>query len=183
MTRVNKSPFSLRDEFLNLDFPTLGQLYDFSTHPFIARISTMMLEPMYRLFVHITDAYSSGADPKPRSERRIMRLRIREYLELAVCYRPPRSVVRLLILRPFSSADKGTIIGCHHKIRRAGVSSSHPGASRALAAGNNEGGPSFRTRWGRRSHEQSSPARQAGRRVSLLGTVATTRVRPPRCFG
>jgi hypothetical protein len=46
------------DEFLNCDFPTVGQMVDFAHHPFMARVSREILEPLYQFFLRIREDFT-----------------------------------------------------------------------------------------------------------------------------
>lgn len=86
MTTITTTrPFAVRDEFLNCEFSTVGQMYDFASHPFMARISRELLEPLYQSFLRIREDFTWSPESKTKGERRIMRQRVRDYLDLAVC--------------------------------------------------------------------------------------------------
>ncbi|KAJ7691991.1 hypothetical protein B0H17DRAFT_1133509 [Mycena rosella] len=50
--------FPVRDEFLNLDFPTMQLVHEFSLHPFMRRLSREKFEPMAQFAIHIRDNFS-----------------------------------------------------------------------------------------------------------------------------
>lgn len=79
-----KRPFTVRDEFLNCNFETVGQMYDFANHPFLAQVSRELLEPLYQSFLRIREDFTWAPETKTKGERRVMRQRVRDYLELAV---------------------------------------------------------------------------------------------------
>ncbi|KAJ7849894.1 hypothetical protein B0H13DRAFT_1905999 [Mycena leptocephala] len=78
-----KTGVRVRDEFLNCDFPTVGQMVDFAHHPFMARVSREILEPLYQFFLHIREDFTWSPESKTKGEKRIMRRRVRDYLEMA----------------------------------------------------------------------------------------------------
>ncbi|KAJ7852561.1 hypothetical protein B0H13DRAFT_1904560 [Mycena leptocephala] len=71
------------DEFLNCDFPTVGQMVDFAHHPFMARVSRGILEPLYQFFLRIREDFTWSPETKTKGEKRVMRQRVRDYLEMA----------------------------------------------------------------------------------------------------
>ncbi|KAJ7118194.1 hypothetical protein C8R44DRAFT_878818 [Mycena epipterygia] len=56
----------IRDEFLNLDFPTTGQLFDYAEHPFMKKVSRELLEPLFQFYIRIRDDFSWAESTKPR---------------------------------------------------------------------------------------------------------------------
>ncbi|KAJ7875689.1 hypothetical protein B0H13DRAFT_1894013 [Mycena leptocephala] len=78
-----KTGVRVRDEFLNCDFPTVGQMVDFAHHPFMARVSREILEPLYQFFLRIREDFTWSPETKTKGEKRVMRQRVRDYLEMA----------------------------------------------------------------------------------------------------
>ncbi|KAJ7814190.1 hypothetical protein B0H13DRAFT_2381917 [Mycena leptocephala] len=78
-----KTGVRVRDEFLNCDFPTVRQMVDFTHHPFMARVSREILEPLYQFFLRIREDFTWSPESKTKGEKRVMRQRIRDYLEMA----------------------------------------------------------------------------------------------------
>jgi hypothetical protein len=83
-----KTGVRVRDEFLNCDFPTVGQMVDFAHHPFMARVSREILEPLYQFFLRIREDFTWSPETKTKGEKRVMRQRVRDYLEMAVSLGP-----------------------------------------------------------------------------------------------
>jgi hypothetical protein len=79
-----KTGVRVRDEFLNCDFSTVGQMVDFAHHPFMARVSREILEPLYQFFLRIREDFTWSPESKTKGEKRVMRQRVRDYLEMAV---------------------------------------------------------------------------------------------------
>ncbi|KAJ7913280.1 hypothetical protein B0H13DRAFT_1873964 [Mycena leptocephala] len=73
-----KTGVRVRDEFLNCDFPTVGQMVDFAHHPFMARVSREILEPLYQFFLRIREDFTWSPESKTKGEKRV-----RDYLEMA----------------------------------------------------------------------------------------------------
>ncbi|KAJ7936010.1 hypothetical protein B0H13DRAFT_1853713 [Mycena leptocephala] len=80
-----KTGVRVRDEFLNCDFSTVGQMVDFAHHPFMARVSREILEPLYQFFLRIREDFTWSPETKTKGEKRVMRQRVRDYLEMAGC--------------------------------------------------------------------------------------------------
>ncbi|KAJ7910754.1 hypothetical protein B0H13DRAFT_1876472 [Mycena leptocephala] len=78
-----KTGVRVRDEFLNCDFSTVGQMVDFAHHPFMARVSREILEPLYQFFLCIREDFTWSPETKTKGEKRVMRQRVRDYLEMA----------------------------------------------------------------------------------------------------
>ncbi|KAJ7875236.1 hypothetical protein B0H13DRAFT_1894189 [Mycena leptocephala] len=78
-----KTGVRIRDEFLNCDFPTVGQMVDFAHHPFMARVSREILEPLYQFFLRIREDFTWSPESKTKGEKHVMWQRIRDYLEMA----------------------------------------------------------------------------------------------------
>ncbi|KAJ7814305.1 hypothetical protein B0H13DRAFT_1924900 [Mycena leptocephala] len=78
-----KTGVRVRNEFLNCDFPTVGQMVDFAHHPFMARVSREILEPLYQFFLRICEDFTWSPETKTKGEKRVMRQRVRDYLEMA----------------------------------------------------------------------------------------------------
>ncbi|KAJ7829337.1 hypothetical protein B0H13DRAFT_1916574 [Mycena leptocephala] len=78
-----KTGVRVRDEFLNCDFPTVGQMVDFAHHPFMARLSREILEPLYQFFLRIREDFTWSPETKTKGEKRVMCQRVRDYLEMA----------------------------------------------------------------------------------------------------
>ncbi|KAJ7076696.1 hypothetical protein C8R44DRAFT_896530 [Mycena epipterygia] len=73
----------LCDEFLGLNFPTPSQLADFAHHPFMAKLSRELLEPLHRLYGQINTEFSWSRDAKMPVEWELLRVLVRDYLDLA----------------------------------------------------------------------------------------------------
>jgi hypothetical protein len=76
--------FSVRDEFMNLNFPSVAQIVEHSNRPLMADISREILEPMYQVFLIIHVDAIWYPETKSAEERQFMREKTRVYLELAV---------------------------------------------------------------------------------------------------
>jgi hypothetical protein len=81
---TSKTGVRVRDEFLNCDFPTVSAMVDFAHHPFMARVSREILEPLYQFFLHIREDFTWSPENRTEGEKRIMRQRVRDYFEMAV---------------------------------------------------------------------------------------------------
>ncbi|KAJ7446851.1 hypothetical protein B0H11DRAFT_1929884 [Mycena galericulata] len=77
------SRFAVRDEFLNLDFSSPAQLYEFSRHPFIRRLTNEHLEPMVQYFLRIREDFSWTERIKTADEKTALRQHLRSYLDHA----------------------------------------------------------------------------------------------------
>ncbi|KAJ6553766.1 hypothetical protein DFH09DRAFT_1318791 [Mycena vulgaris] len=77
------SRFAVRDEFLNLDFPTVGDLHSFSLHPFMLRLTRDHLEPMVQFFLRIREEFSWTPESKSERERMMLRQCVRSYFDHA----------------------------------------------------------------------------------------------------
>ncbi|KAJ7749753.1 hypothetical protein B0H14DRAFT_3513566 [Mycena olivaceomarginata] len=75
--------FGVRDEFMNLDFPSVAWIVEHSNRPLMADISREILEPMYQAFLIIHADTIWNPETKSAEERRFMREKTRVYLELA----------------------------------------------------------------------------------------------------
>jgi hypothetical protein len=76
--------FGVRDEFMNLDFPSVVRIVKHSNRPLMADISWEILEPMYQAFLIIHADAIWNPETKSAEECRFMREKTRVYLELAV---------------------------------------------------------------------------------------------------
>ncbi|KAJ7618092.1 hypothetical protein B0H17DRAFT_1152412 [Mycena rosella] len=72
--------FPVRDEFLNLDFPTMQLVHEFSLHPFMRRLSREQFEPMAQFAIHIRDNFSWSPHTLAEGKRKAMRQSLRSYL-------------------------------------------------------------------------------------------------------
>ncbi|KAJ7444145.1 hypothetical protein B0H11DRAFT_1931304 [Mycena galericulata] len=93
------SRFAVRDEFLNLDFLSPAQLYEFSRHPFICRLTNEHLEPMVQYFLHIREDFSWTEQIKTADEKTALRQHLRSYLEHAVSKVVREDFVRWQLMR------------------------------------------------------------------------------------
>lgn len=84
MSSKRPNRLAVRDEFLNLDFPTSGLLQEFSGHPFMRKLVSEDLDPMLQYFLHIREDFSWSAEEKTPIERKAIRQHISSYLEHAV---------------------------------------------------------------------------------------------------
>lgn len=84
MFPLPRNASGVRDEFLHLDFPVPGELYNFSQHPFMASVTRQLLEPLYLAFIHVRDDWTWPIEARNPDERISMRKNTREYFELAV---------------------------------------------------------------------------------------------------
>ncbi|KAJ7803364.1 hypothetical protein B0H14DRAFT_3487407 [Mycena olivaceomarginata] len=75
--------FGVRDEFINLDFPSVARIVEHSNRPLMADISWEILEPMYQAFLIIHVDAIWNPETKSAEERQFMREKTRVYLELA----------------------------------------------------------------------------------------------------
>ncbi|KAJ7834185.1 hypothetical protein B0H13DRAFT_1914213 [Mycena leptocephala] len=73
-----KTGVRIRDKFLNCDFPTVGQMVDFAHHPFMARVSREILEPLYQFFLRIREDFTWSPETKTKGKSGV-----RDYLEMA----------------------------------------------------------------------------------------------------
>lgn len=78
---------AVRDEFLNLDFPTSGLLQEFSIHPFMRKLTSEHLDPMLQYFLRIREEFSWSDEDKTPAEKKAIRQHLGSYLEHAVCPR------------------------------------------------------------------------------------------------
>ncbi|KAJ6450853.1 hypothetical protein C8R47DRAFT_1084285 [Mycena vitilis] len=83
MFPLPRNASGVRDEFLHLDFPVPGELYNFSQHPFMASVTRQLLEPLYLAFIHVRDDWTWPIEARNPDERISMRKNTREYFELA----------------------------------------------------------------------------------------------------
>ncbi|KAJ7435083.1 hypothetical protein B0H11DRAFT_2257571 [Mycena galericulata] len=103
------SRFAVHDEFLNLDFSSPAQLYEFSRHPFIRRLTNEHLEPMVQYFLRIREDFSWTEQIKTADEKTALRQHLRSYLEHADIEFPLRSVALELLAE---SRWPSTIFSC-----------------------------------------------------------------------
>ncbi|KAJ7430428.1 hypothetical protein B0H11DRAFT_1943009 [Mycena galericulata] len=83
MPARHTSRFAVRDEFLNLNFSSPAQLYDFSRHPFARWLTNEHLEPMVQFFLHIREEFSWSEETKSPSEKATLQRHLRSYLDHA----------------------------------------------------------------------------------------------------
>ncbi|KAJ7123504.1 hypothetical protein C8R44DRAFT_875695 [Mycena epipterygia] len=62
----------IHDEFLNLDFPMTGQLFDYVEHPFMKKVSHKLLEPLFQFYIRIWDNFSWAKSTKTEAEKRVL---------------------------------------------------------------------------------------------------------------
>jgi hypothetical protein len=74
----------LRDEYLNLQFRSTGQLVDFVLHPEMVELNQTHFEPLYQLFLLIREEWTSAPEAENSLQHQRMRGLVREYLDLAV---------------------------------------------------------------------------------------------------
>ncbi|KAJ7070251.1 hypothetical protein B0H15DRAFT_807218 [Mycena belliarum] len=77
------SRFAVREEFQNLDIPTLGALHEFSCLPFIRRLVAEQLEPMLQYYVRIREQLVKSLKARPETDRNMTRQWLRSYMEHA----------------------------------------------------------------------------------------------------
>ncbi|KAJ6542557.1 hypothetical protein B0H19DRAFT_1076646 [Mycena capillaripes] len=77
---------------LRCNIATVGELFTFANHPFLAKISREVLKPLYQFFLLIREDFTCTPENKSKTERRVTRQRVREYLVLAVHF----SIIRFL---------------------------------------------------------------------------------------
>ncbi|KAJ7601699.1 hypothetical protein DFH06DRAFT_1149870 [Mycena polygramma] len=78
-------PFFLRDEFLNCEYPSIEEITAYAQHPFMAKLSRDVLEPMSHYLSCIRAEFCPPEESKVSWKKRAMRVRIRDYLDHAVC--------------------------------------------------------------------------------------------------
>ncbi|KAJ7073544.1 hypothetical protein B0H15DRAFT_957077 [Mycena belliarum] len=81
--RAATSRFAVREEFQNLDIPTLGALHEFSCLPFIRRLVAEQLEPMLQYYVRIREQLVKSLKARPETDRNMTRQWLRSYMEHA----------------------------------------------------------------------------------------------------
>ncbi|KAJ7830684.1 hypothetical protein B0H13DRAFT_1915840 [Mycena leptocephala] len=59
------------------------RMVDFPHHPFMARVSREILEPLYQFFLRIREDFTWSPETKTKGEKHVMRQRVRDYLEMA----------------------------------------------------------------------------------------------------
>ena len=79
--RINR--FAVRDEFLNLDFPTAATLHEHACHPFMRRLTIEHLEPMVQFYMCIHEDFTWTLPVKTELEKKAMRQWIHTYLDHA----------------------------------------------------------------------------------------------------
>ncbi|KAJ6578755.1 hypothetical protein DFH09DRAFT_1077678 [Mycena vulgaris] len=67
------SPFAVRDEFLDLEFPSVAATHAYANHPSMHRLSSEYLEPMVRYFLRIREEFSW--EPHTKTEREHLDIR------------------------------------------------------------------------------------------------------------
>jgi hypothetical protein len=72
----------VRDEFMNLDFPSVARIVEHSNRPLMAHISREILEPMYQAFLIIHADAIWNPETKSAEERRFMREKTRVYFRV-----------------------------------------------------------------------------------------------------
>ncbi|KAJ6534915.1 hypothetical protein B0H19DRAFT_1080324 [Mycena capillaripes] len=73
----SKGCFAVREEFLNCNIATIGELFTFANHPFLAKISREVLEPLYQFFLLIREDFTCTPENKSKTERQVARRRAR----------------------------------------------------------------------------------------------------------
>ncbi|KAJ7064420.1 hypothetical protein B0H15DRAFT_958611 [Mycena belliarum] len=71
--RAATSRLAVREEFQNLDIPTLGALHEFSCLPFIRRLVAEQLEPMLQYYVRIREQLVKSLKARPETDRNMTR--------------------------------------------------------------------------------------------------------------
>ncbi|KAJ7685800.1 hypothetical protein DFH06DRAFT_1119183 [Mycena polygramma] len=75
--------FFLRDEFLNCEYPSVEEITAYAKHPFMAKLSCDILEPMNHYLSCIRAEFCPPEESKVPWKKRAMRVRIRDYLDHA----------------------------------------------------------------------------------------------------
>ncbi|KAJ6465232.1 hypothetical protein C8R47DRAFT_1235984 [Mycena vitilis] len=75
--------FVLRDEFLNCEYPSMEEITAYAKHPFMAKVSHDILEPMNHYLSCIREDFCPPEESKVPWKKRAMRCRIRDYLDHA----------------------------------------------------------------------------------------------------
>jgi len=165
---------AIRDEFLNLDFPSMGQVFDYSNHPFMTALTREVLEPMYQVFLVIHEDATWRSELKSKGERVAMRNKVREYLELAV--RPVSSWSKFAFVtrRRFVSRFPGETIRYSDPAWATGRRFPSSGSSRRLVIVGNASGPPV---WlhGRRAPDTTRHSeRKDGLSLPIFGKAPVT---------
>ncbi|KAJ7604500.1 hypothetical protein DFH06DRAFT_1151147 [Mycena polygramma] len=99
--------FFLRDEFLNCEYPSIEEITAYAKHPFMAKLSCDILEPMNHYLSCIRAEFCPPEESKVPWKKRAMRERLSdmviEYRELAEGHRIP--VPRVSFLREVMRAE------------------------------------------------------------------------------
>ncbi|KAJ7678246.1 hypothetical protein DFH06DRAFT_1121745 [Mycena polygramma] len=99
--------FFLRDEFLNCEYPSVEEITAYAKHPFMAKLSCDILEPMNHYLSCIRAEFCPPEESKVPWKKRAMRERLSdmviEYRELAEGHRIP--VPRVSFLREVMRAE------------------------------------------------------------------------------
>ncbi|KAJ7602015.1 hypothetical protein DFH06DRAFT_1153218 [Mycena polygramma] len=75
--------FFSRDEFLNCEYPSIEEITAYAKHPFMAKLSCDILEPMNHYLSCIRAEFCPPEESKVPWKKRAMRVRIRDYLDHA----------------------------------------------------------------------------------------------------
>ncbi|KAJ7448447.1 hypothetical protein B0H11DRAFT_1929113 [Mycena galericulata] len=73
--------FPIRAEFQNLDFRSHRELFEFSCHPFMRKVTDEFLEPMAQFFPLIHSEYAADPSSKTERETSTIRQHIRSYMD------------------------------------------------------------------------------------------------------
>ncbi|KAJ6540020.1 hypothetical protein DFH09DRAFT_1090027 [Mycena vulgaris] len=75
------SPFAVRDEFLDLDFPSVAATHAYANHPSMHRLSSEHLELVVKYFLRIREEFSWELHTKTERERLDICQFVRAYFE------------------------------------------------------------------------------------------------------
>ncbi|KAJ7442566.1 hypothetical protein B0H11DRAFT_1932344 [Mycena galericulata] len=73
--------FPIRAEFQNLDFRSHRELFEFSCHPFMRKVTDEFLEPMAQFFPLIHSEYAADPSSKTERETSTIHQHIRSYMD------------------------------------------------------------------------------------------------------
>lgn len=85
LPRHSDGSFHLRDEFLNCVYPSVEEISAYARHPFMAKLCHDVLDPMDHYLSCIRAEFCPPEESKASWKKRAMRVRIRDYLDHAVC--------------------------------------------------------------------------------------------------